>query len=240
MAARCIFVPDKKIYVLQCDIQKFFQSISWDILLTLIAKTVHCQRTLDLIKKIVTTHEQTVRVEQTQPSLFSPAVCEMQAVSVTERRGLPIGNLTSQLFANIYLNELDHFIKETLRERWYARYMDDFLIIHPDKSHLREVREKIRIFLKETLDLRLHPKKVTTKNVNEGVPFVGYRIFYDHMLVRGSTLRRMQKKYRNRVKLFRKGLISEEKLSQTHCAIRGHLKHANAHRLYSLMIEKHV
>lgn len=240
MAARCFFGHEKKIYVLQCDIQKFFQSISWDILLTLISKTIRCQKTLDLIRKIITTHEKTTGKALNQLSLFSPVVCETQAVSVNERKGLPIGNLTSQLFANIYLSELDHFVKETLRERWYARYMDDFLIIHPDKSHLREVREKIRTFLKETLDLRLHPKKVTTKSVNEGVPFVGYRIFYDHMLVRGSTLRRMQKKYRKRVKLFRKGLISEDKLFQTHSSIWGHLKHANAHSLYSFMVEKHV
>lgn len=237
MAARCINGGDKEIYVLQCDIQKFFQSISWDILLTLVSKTVHCQKTLDLIKKIVTTHEKTTGKELSQLSLFSPAVCEMQAVSVDERKGLPIGNLTSQLFANIYLNELDHFVKETLRERWYARYMDDFLIVHPDKNHLREIREKIRTFCKDTLGLRLHPKKVAIKNVNEGVPFVGYRIFYDHLLIRGSTLRRMQRKYHKRVKLFQKGLISKNELFQTHCSIRGHLKHANAHHLYSFMMK---
>jgi len=67
------------------------------------------------------------------------------------------------------------------------------------------------------------------------MPFVGYRIFYDHMLVRGSTLRRIQKKYRKRIKLFRKGLISQDELSQTHSSIRGHLKHANAHHLYSFI-----
>lgn len=243
MAARCINGSNKEIYVLQCDIQKFFQNISWDILLSLISKVVKCSPTFDLIKKIVTTHEKTTGEtggELSQLSLFSTVVTEPPAVSVDKRKGLPIGNLTSQLFANIYLNELDHFVKETLRERWYARYMDDFLIIHPDKNHLREVRERIRFFLKEALELQLHPKKVTIKNVNEGVSFVGYRIFYDHLLIRGSTLRRMQKKYRKRVKLFQKGLISKEELFQTHCSVRGHLKHANAHRLYSFMVENCV
>jgi retron-type reverse transcriptase len=240
MAARCINGSNKEIYVLQCDIQKFFQSISWDVLLSSISRVVKCPKTLDLIRKIVTTHEKTTgeaEKDLSQLSLFSTVVTEPPAVSVNKRRGLPIGNLTSQLFANIYLNELDHFVKETLRERWYARYMDDFLIIHPDKNHLHEVKEKIRTFLKKTLDLRLHPKKVAIKNVEEGVPFVGYRIFYDHMLVRGSTLRRMQKKYRKRIKLFERGLISKDGLSETHNSIRGHLKHANAHHLYSFMVK---
>jgi len=240
MAARCINGGNKEIYVLQCDIQKFFKSISWDVLLSLIGKVVKCPLTFDLIKKIVTTHEKTtgeVGGELNQLSLFSTVVTELPAVSVDKRKGLPIGNLTSQLFANIYLNELDYFVKEILRERWYARYMDDFLIIHPDKNHLWEVKEKIRTFLKDALDLQLHPKKVAIKNVSEGVPFVGYRIFYDHMLVRGSTLRRIQKKYHKRIKLFRKGLISQDELSQTHSSIRGHLKHANAHRLYSFMMK---
>jgi retron-type reverse transcriptase len=240
MAARCINGSNKEIYVLQCDIQKFFQSISWDVLLSSISRVVKCPKTLDLIRKIVTTHEKTTgeaEKDLSQLSLFSTVVTEPPAVSVNKRRGLPIGNLTSQLFANIYLNELDHFVKETLRERWYARYMDDFLIIHPDKNHLHEVKEKIRTFLKKTLDLRLHPKKVAIKNVEEGVPFVGYRIFYDHMLVRGSTLRRMQKKYRKRIKLFERGLISKDGLSETHSSIRGHLKHANAHHLYSFMVK---
>ena len=240
MAARCVNGGDKEIYVLQCDIQKFFQSISWDVLLSLIGKVVKCPLTFDLIKKIVTTHEKTTGRELDQLSLFSPVATELPAVSVDKRKGLPIGNLTSQLFANIYLNELDHFVKEVLRERWYARYMDDFLIIHPDKNHLWEVKEKIRTFLKNALDLQLHPKKVAIKNVSEGVPFVGYRIFYDHMLVRGSTLRRIQKKYRKRIKLFRKGLISQDELSQTHSSIRGHLKHANAHHLYSFMMKNCV
>ncbi|MFA5514279.1 MAG: reverse transcriptase/maturase family protein [Sphaerochaetaceae bacterium] len=243
MAARCINGSDKEIYILQCDIQNFFQSISWDVLLASINKVVKCSKTLDLIQKIVTTHEKTTgrgEEESNQLSLFSTVGADPPAVSVEERRGLPIGNLTSQLFANIYLNELDHFVKETLRERWYARYMDDFLIIHPDKNHLCEAKERIRIFLKETLNLRLHPKKIAIKNVKEGVPFVGYRTFYDHILVRGSTLRRMQKKYRKRIKLFQKGLISDNELSQTHSSMRGHLKHADAHRLYFFMVENYV
>lgn len=245
MAARCINGRNKNIYVLQCDVQKYFQSISWDILLTLIAKTIHCRKTFDLIRKIITTHEKIGGNDNAvkndgQLSLFFPVNTEVPAVSVGMKRGLPIGNLTSQLFANIYLNELDHFVKEVLRERWYARYMDDFLIIHPDKEHLKQAREQIRTFLKEKLALNLHRKKNTINNVRDGVPFVGYRIFYDHLLVRGNTLARMQKKYRRRVKLFQNGLISENKLVQAQYSIRGHLKHANTYRLGQTMFAKNL
>lgn len=240
MAARCINGKEKEIYVLQCDIHKFFQSISWDILLSIISKTINCHQTVNLIEKIVTTHERTLGKDPIQLSIFSFTGFDNEAVSVTDRRGLPIGNLTSQLFANIYLNELDHFAKEVLRERWYARYMDDFLIIHHDKNHLLEVRDKIKIFLEKTLNLRLHSKKMVIKNVREGVPFVGYRIFYDHILVRSSTLSHIQKKYKKKLKLFQQGQISREELRQTICSISGHFNHANAHNLYSFMIKKSV
>lgn len=156
---------------------------------------------------------------------------EMPAVSVESRKGLPIGNLTSQLFANIYLDTLDHFVKETLREKWYARYMDDFLIIHPDKARLRYLRDEIGSFLDRELGLELHPRKTIIRNVREGIPFVGYRIFYDHMMVRGSTLIRMRKKYRKTVKASKKGTVSEESLKRTQSSIRGHLKHASAKHL---------
>lgn len=243
MAARCINGRDKDIYVLQCDIKKYFQSINWDILIALVAKTIHCQKTFELIKKIITTHR---RIDQdkisardtNQLSLFSSDNVAVAVVSVEKRKGLPIGNLTSQLFANIYLNELDHFVKEGLRQRWYARYMDDFLIIHPNKEYLKEARDTIRKFLIEKLDLNLHPRKVVIKNVKEGVPFVGYRIFYDHMLVRGNTLTHMQRKYNKKIKLFKAGILTDKELQQTQSSLKGHLKHANTYRLSQMMFAK--
>lgn len=242
MAARCKYGKQQDIYVLQCDVQKYFQSIDWDTLLIIVAKTIHCPKTRDLIRKIVENHETTngklmpANTGSCQLNLFSPpSLPEVPPVSVAERKGLPIGNLTSQLFANVYLNELDHYVKETLREKWYARYMDDFLIISKDKNHLKEVRENIRNFLKEKLKLNLHPRKITIKNVNEGVPFVGYRIFYDHKLVRGETLIRLQRKHRKRKKLFQEGKITKNQMQMSEASVRGHLKHADAHGLYSFM-----
>lgn len=235
-AARCQVGKEQNIYVLAGDIQKYFQSINWDILFAIIKKTVDCPQTLDLIKKIIETHDcvrKQFKFEKTdfQPDLFSLPETIVPPVSVLERKGLPIGNLTSQLFANTYLNELDHYVKKTLREKWYARYMDDFLIISPDKNKLKEIREKIKIFLENELKLKLHPKKLIIKNVNQGIPFVGYRIFYDHILVRGDTLRHMQRKYRQRRSLLQTGQITEKDLLATKASVRGHLKHADAYNL---------
>lgn len=233
MASRCIYGKETKIYVLQCDIKKFFSNISWDILLKLIAKKVSCPKTLALIEKIVTTHEYMNKKRPDQLLLF--AQNQDRFISVSQRKGLPIGNLTSQLFANIYLNALDHFVKENLRERWYARYMDDFLIIHPDKEHLKKVREEIREFLNKELKLELHPKKLIIKSVKDGVTFVGYRIFYDHILIKGSTLLRMQRKYKFRKKQLAKGIIDEQKFKSTINSFKGHLDQANAYKLKRMM-----
>jgi retron-type reverse transcriptase len=219
MAARSKYGKDTPIYCLRLDIEKFFASVSWDVLLKIINKTVLCEKTKKLIEKIVTKHH---CFDNRGHPIESPA----DVVRPKERLGLPIGNLTSQLFANIFLNELDHFVKEKLRIRWYARYMDDFLIIHPKKNYLKKARDEIKQFLKYHLKLNLHPKKVIIQNVKDGVPFVGYLIFYDHVKIRGSTLLRMRRKLKRR-------RLNKATLS----ALRGHLKHANAYNLQKNLLD---
>ncbi|MCX6726429.1 MAG: reverse transcriptase/maturase family protein [Candidatus Shapirobacteria bacterium] len=242
MAARSLYGSQTPIYVLQCDIRKFFQSVSWDILLGIVQNTITCPKTFALIRTIVTTHYNALpptKTDSCQMSLFSKSSVGIDAsISVATRTGLPIGNLTSQLLANVYLNELDHFIKDRLRLRWYARYMDDFLVIHPDRVYLKQLCDQINIFLKDTLHLSLHPKKLTIKNVSDGVPFVGYRIFYDHVLIRGNTLRRIEKNYRSKTKQLKNGRFTEEKLDQTKASITGHLKHANSYGLTKKIFSK--
>ena len=242
MAARSFHGKNTPIYVLQCDIRKFFQSVSWDILLTIIGNTITCPKTLALAKTIVTTHHHATAPKTTaspQLPLFTPEADVSEAsISPEHRTGLPIGNLTSQLFANIYLNELDHFVKEILRIRWYGRYMDDFLILHSDRTYLKQLKDTIDSYLQNTLHLSLHPDKLTIKNVSDGVPFVGYRIFYDHVLVRGSTLRRIERNYRSRVKQVKHGRLSAQKLAETKASIIGHLKHANSYGLTKNLFRK--
>ena len=241
MASRSVYGKDVPIYVLQCDIRKFFQSVSWDILLVIVAKTILCPKTFALIKTIITTHRDLMAPKSAlcpQMSLFDPVPESTESsISLENRAGLPIGNLTSQLFANIYLNELDHFVKDRLRVKYYARYMDDFLIIHPEKEYLKDLLGKIREFLKSDLHLALHPKKLTIKNVADGVPFVGYRIFYDHALIRGTTLQRIERNYRSKKKQLKNGTLSQQKLVETEASITGHLKHANTYGLTKKIFE---
>lgn len=240
-ASRSYYGKDKEIYILKCDIKKFFPSISWDVLLVVIKKKIGCQRTFDLIEKIITTHrvygELDKRRNNSQLDLFEEVVKE-EPVSVINRRGLPIGNLTSQLFANVYLNELDQYVKHILREKWYGRYMDDFFIISADKEHLKIIKEQINQFVIQTLKMTLHPKKSCIQKTKDGVCFVGYRVFWDHILIRGSTLLRFQKKYRKKMKLFKKGLLPLEKLILCQQSFCGHLKHADAYNLKKTMFKE--
>jgi len=212
------------------DIEKFFASVSWDVLITVTNKTVPYEKTKKLIEKIITRHR---CFDINGKYLKYP----YDVINPEKRRGLPIGNLTSQLFANIYLNQLDHFVKEILHVKWYARYMDDFLIIHPDRKYLKEMREAIKIFLEYELKLKFHPKKVIIQNVKNGLPFVGYLIFYDHVLIRGSTLLRM----RRRLKKKRIECTEEndnKPLVASLGALRGHLRYANAYGLEKNLFEQ--
>ncbi len=231
-ATRSIYGKHTPIYCLRMDISKFFASVSWDVLIALINKTVPCEKTKKLIEKIVTKHQ---CYDVNGNYIRAPH----DIVVPDKRKGLPIGNLTSQLFANVYLNELDHYVKETLHVRWYARYMDDFLIIHPDRTYLKKMRDTLRIFLGDELKLNFHPKKVIIQNVKQGLPFVGYLIFYDHVLIRGSTLLRMRRRLKKRrIKCMEEN--DNKSLKATLSALRGHLQHANAHYLEKNLLDKPI
>jgi RNA-directed DNA polymerase len=231
MAARSKNGAQSSIYYLKCDIRKYFQSISWDVLITILQKKISDPDIMKLIATIITNH----KVYKTNGQLKN---LPEHVVNLQERKGIPIGNLTSQLFANVYLNELDQFVKHTLKEKWYARYMDDFLIIHPDKDHLIKVRNSLEVFLEENLKLTLHPEKVFIQNLSFGVPFVGYRIFYDHILVRGKTLRRFQKRLEKRKRMVCEQRFTQEKLDLTCNSFQGHIQHANAYHLQKFLFSK--
>ena len=157
---------DNKSYVLKADIKKYFPSIDRDILFQLIKKKISDQDTdiLWLIRAIID--------------------------SLDGKKGIPIGNLTSQLFANIYLNELDQFVKHQLKTKYYCRYVDDFVLLHKDRSQLKKWRAEIKEFLENRLQLELHPQKQEIFPAKIGIDFLGYHIFINHILVRQSTVRR--------------------------------------------------
>jgi len=197
---------------LKCDIRKFFDSIDHEILLGILRKRIKDQDLMELLEEIV------VSFNGSRSDLFN-------------QRGVPIGNLTSQIFANIYMNEFDQFIKHELKAQYYARYTDDFVILSHNEAILRDQLDRINSFLKSTLALELHPQKVIFRRYHQGIDFLGYVVFPYHKLVRAKTRRRIFNKLRNKVKDFRTGTINEETLNQSLQSYLGVLSNADAHEL---------
>lgn len=125
--------------------------------------------------------------------------------------GIPIGNLTSQFFANLYLNELDKFIKHKLKVKYYLRYMDDFLILDFDKKKLQEIKNQIENFLEEKLKLKFHPKKANVFLVNKEIEFLGYKVFKDYMLLRKSSVKRFLKRLKLNENRLASDLMTKER-----------------------------
>lgn len=147
-----------------------------------------------------------------------------------EKKGIPIGNLTSQLFANVYMNEFDQFVKHELKVEHYARYTDDFVILSEDKEYLVNLLKPIRDFLGNTLKLSLHPKKISIRNLHNGIDFLGYVIFPHHRLLRTKTKNRVAKGMMRRLKDQESGGIEPDQVVQSLHSYIGVLAHANTHR----------
>lgn len=160
----------RTVWALKCDIKSFFGSIDHDILKTLLAYRIYDERVLKLLRIII------------------------DSFSSDPGKGLPLGNLTSQLFANIYLNELDQFVKMTLRAKCYVRYCDDFVILDSNKEVLLDYVQKIGAFLRENLKLDLHPRKVSIRKYHQGIDFLGFMCFPHFRILRTKTKRRMLRK----------------------------------------------
>lgn len=156
---------------------------------------------------------------------------ERERVKIISEKGIPIGNLTSQLFANIYMNELDQFIKHILHIKDYVRYTDDFAIASPDRAYLENLIEPISAFLNNRLSLALHPKKIFIRKLHQGIDFLGYVILPNHRLLRTKTRRRMFTKFRAKTAAYRAGALPEESLAASLQSYLGVMSHANAIRL---------
>jgi retron-type reverse transcriptase len=199
-------------FVLKCDVRKFFDSVDHDTLLSILARRIKDDDAMWLLRQII-------------GSFSSPHA------HLFERKGLPIGNLTSQLFANVYLNEFDQFVKGVLRVGEYFRYTDDFAIVATDRAYLEWLIGPIADFLAGPLRLALHPKKVSIHRLHQGVDFLGYVIFPKHRVIRTKTRRRMIAKLARRGTECRAGEISELTLERSLQSYLGVLSHANAHHL---------
>ena len=154
----------KSCFVLKCDVRKYFDSMDQNILFNLIKERIVCKKTLEVTKEIISSH-------------FS-LVCE---------KGVPLGNITSQIFANIYLNTLDKYVKKELRCRFYVRYNDDLVIVSESSEKLEEIRDKIMLFAKDKLLLAIPIEKTSIRKIKWGVDFLGFTILSEAILLRNKT-----------------------------------------------------
>ena len=196
-------------YVLKCDIRKFFDSVDHTILLSIISKRIKDPETISLFENIIESYI------SDRSDLF-------------HRSGVPIGNLTSQLFANIYMNEFDQFIKHTLKVKHYARYTDDFVIVSKNKEYLVGLIAPINAFLEERLGLDLHPGKVEIRSYAQGIDFLGYVLFPHHTLLRKRTKKRIFRRFEEKIECFRKKEITKEGVEASFRSYLGVLSHADA------------
>ena len=189
----------RTVWVLKCDIRKFFDSVDHHTLLEILKKKIADSAIISLLENIIASFEK------------------------TNGKGIPLGNLTSQLFANVYMNCFDQWVKHHLKAKWYIRYADDFILMHHEKSVLEEYLNQIKFFLQDNLHLELHPHKVSITTLASGVDFLGWVHFPHHRVLRTVTKRRMLKSLK----------INQKK--ETVASYKGMLTWGNAHKISDMI-----
>lgn len=194
---------NKTCWVLKCDIRKFFDNIDHKILIDILKSYILDQDIIWLLEKVI------------------------YSFSKTSGKGLPLGNLTSQLFVNIYMNEFDQFVKHRLKAKYYIRYADDFVVLSRDKPWLEELLFRMGDFLEERLKLSLHPDKLFIKTLSSGVDFLGWVHFPGHRVLRTTTKRRMLKK------------LGQNSKTEVVASYFGLLSHGNTNKIKKMILSKH-
>lgn len=192
-------------WILKCDIRKFFANIDHGLLMGILRQHISDQRILALLQEII--------------SSFNNGQIGI---------GLPLGNLTSQLFSNIYLNQLDQFVKHRLKVDYYIRYADDFVILHSQKRYLEYLLWQMRTFLRHGLYLDLHPDKIYIKTLASGMDFLGWEHFFHFRVLRTSTKARMMRRLRQSHK------------KEVFEAYMGLLSHGDTNKLKDEILALHV
>lgn len=185
----------KDCWVLKLDIKKFFASVNHGVLRNLLKRKIKDQNILWLLIQVIDSFP----------------------------LGIPLGNLTSQVFANIYLNELDQFVKHKLKIKYYLRYADDFILLSEDKQSLERSVVTISNFLKSNLKLELHPKKIILRKLSWGIDFLGYIVLPHYILPRTKTKRRLFEKLKLKV--------NDPNFNQSFQSYLGYLSHANSYQI---------
>lgn len=188
-------------YVLKCDVKKYFYTIDKTILKDLLAKRIKDKKMLEFTEVILDDGEET---------------------------GIPIGNFTSQYFANIYLDILDHYVKEVLGVKYYVRYMDDFVMMFSTKKEALKVFNDIRDFLKNRLHLELNTKSKYFPN-KHGIDFCGYRIYEEYVLLRKRFKKKLTKSIRKWNKMKQDNCLDKKKMLLSWNSFKAHASHANSY-----------
>lgn len=191
-------------YILKMDIKKYFENINKDILYRIIERKIKDKKILWISKEIIYSNE--------------------------GKTGLPIGNYTSQMYANIYLNELDQYVKTELKCKYYFRYMDDVILLLKTKEEAKEILEKIRRFLKEKLELELNQKTQIFKS-KQGVNFCGYKINEYRLKIRDKGKRKLKKKVKKLKEKVKEGEITSKEAKLYIAGHLGYIKIANVRNL---------
>lgn len=214
---------------LRCDIRKFFPSIDHDLLKSKVRRVFKDALLLALLDAIVdgSNPQEPVSSWFLGDGLFTPT---------ERRRGLPIGALTSQWFANLYLNSLDQFVTREIRPGGYLRYMDDFLVFGRERGVLLEARDRIARFL-EGDRLRLHERKSVVIPTRTGVPFLGWRVFPSFRLLRGANKRRARRQMRRLARAYRQERLGVGDVRQSVRSWLGHAMWGDTWRLRKRIVE---
>ena len=226
---RCQRFARRHAYVLKADVRRFFPSIDHAILKDQIARRIKDPQVLWLVGTIID-HS------NPQPPAITWFPGDNLFTPIERRRGLPLGNQTSQFFANVYLDPLDHFVTDRLGPR-YVRYVDDFLVFSDDKRLLLDVRAQISRFL-ERFRLRIHENKSVVFPTRDGIRFLGYRVFPTHRLLTQQNVRRFRRRVRWMQRSFAAGRLSLEAVRPRITSWISHARHASTYRLRADLFSK--
>lgn len=197
-------------YILKCDVKKYFYTIDKGILFNILKKYINDKKILKLTSIILDDGNDI---------------------------GIPIGNYTSQWYANIYLNELDHYIKDVLHIKYYVRYMDDFICLFESKDECKDVLNKVILFLKYELNLELNHKSRYYPN-NIGINFCGYRVYENYRLLRTRYKRKINKKIKLWNKLYSEKRLDSHKVLLCYNSLKAHASHADSYKFMKKINEK--
>lgn len=223
----------KRFYYLKLDISKYFYRVDHEILMGILQRKIADKDLLHVLSVII-------NCEDTHFGL--PLGADVGNVAYDEllgEVGLPIGNLTSQMFANLYLNELDQHCKHHLHLKYYIRYMDDIIILHHDKKFLEKIKQDIAGFLETKLHLQLN-NKTCIRPTSMGIEFVGFRVWSTHIKLRKKTAKKMEKRLKYMFRAFTAGEIDRETLDRSIASYKGILQHFNSYGLRQSLNELYL